>query len=141
MSFTLATRLILLDNHNSLDRWLACLCGGPRSGVDRSVALGDTFTTTNTAVIKWSIIRYGSATYSVDIDQRRIPLTPPAAGLSYTFMLPGDSGIVMPGYDMLFTLNSGGIPSMAKTVKVTITGEMCVGRRFFSPLFSLKDKT
>lgn len=87
-----------------------------------SVKVGGTFTaTTNTAVTKWSLMRYGSITHTINTDQRRIPLTPTAAGLTYTFTLPNDSGVVIPGYYMLFALNSAGIPSVAKTIKVTIS--------------------
>ncbi|MCJ1425377.1 hypothetical protein MMC29_003276 [Sticta canariensis] len=101
------------------------LLGGTRPVINSvsqtSVPVGGKFTaTTNTAVTKWSLIRYGSNTHSIDTDQRRIPLTPTAAGLTYSFTLPADSGVVMPGYYMLFALTSGGVPSVAKTVKVTI---------------------
>ena len=86
-----------------------------------SVRVGGKFTaTTNIAVTKWSLIRYGSITHSIDTDQRRIPLTPTVAGLTYSFTLPADSGVVLPGYYMLFALTSGGVPSVAKTVKVAI---------------------
>lgn len=103
------------------------LLGGARpviNSVSRaSVAAGGTFTaTTNTAVAKFSLIRYGSITHTINTDQRRIPLTPTAAGqgFTYTFTLPGDSGVALPGYYMLFALNSAGVPSVAKTIKVTI---------------------
>lgn len=101
------------------------LLGGARPVINSvskaSVPVGGKFTaTTNIAVTKWSLIRYGSATHSIDTDQRRIPLTPTAAGLTYSLTLPADSGVVMPGYYMLFALTSGGVPSVAKTVKVTI---------------------
>lgn len=86
------------------------------------VAVGGSFTaTTNTAVTSWSLIRYGSVTHTINTDQRRIPLTPTAAGLTYTFKLPADSGVALPGYYMLFALNSAGIPSVAKTIKITIS--------------------
>ncbi|MCJ1465965.1 hypothetical protein MMC07_004584 [Pseudocyphellaria aurata] len=86
-----------------------------------SIAVGGTFSaTTNTAVSQWSLIRYGSVTHTVNTDQRRIPLRPTVAGNTYTFKLPGDSGVVIPGYYMLFAVNSAGTPSVAKTVKVTI---------------------
>lgn len=86
-----------------------------------SVAVGGTFSaTTNTAVTQWSLIRYASNTHTINTDQRRIPLTPTADYLTYSFKLPTDSGVLLPGYYMLFALNSAGTPSVAKTVKVTI---------------------
>lgn len=103
------------------------LLGGARPVINAvskaSVAVGGTFTaTTNTAVTKFSLIRYGSITHTINTDQRRIPLTPTATGpgFTYTFKLPGDSGVALPGYYMLFALNSAGVPSVAKTIKVTI---------------------
>ena len=101
------------------------LGGGARPVINSvsqaSVPVGGKFTaTTNTAVTQWSLIRYGSNTHSIDTDQRRVPLTPTAAGLTYSFTLPADSGVVLPGYYMLFALTSGGVPSVAKTMKVTI---------------------
>jgi galactose oxidase len=85
------------------------------------LAVGATFTlTTNTAVTSFSLIRYGSTTHTVDTDQRRIVLTPThTSGTTYTFVLPTDSGIALPGYWMLFALNSAGVPSVATTVRVT----------------------
>ena len=87
------------------------------------VAVGGTFTATiDIAVSKWSLIRYGSVIHIINIDQRRILLTPgPSNGsLTYRFKLPGDSGIVLPGYYMLFALNSKGTPSVAKTIRVSL---------------------
>jgi len=87
------------------------------------VQIGTNFViTTNTAVTSFSLIKFGSATHSVDTDQRRIPLTPISTnGLSYTFAMPSDAGIAMPGYWMFFALNSAGVPSVAATIRVTIT--------------------
>jgi len=77
--------------------------------------------TTNTGVTSFSLIRYGSATHTVDTDQRRVVLTPTkTAGTTYTFTLPNDAGVLLPGYWMLFALNSAGVPSVAKTIKITL---------------------
>jgi galactose oxidase len=67
-----------------------------------------------------SLIRYGSATHTVNTDQRRIPLSPTPAGTnSYKVTVPSDSGIALPGYWMLFAINSNGVPSVASTIKIT----------------------
>jgi len=86
------------------------------------VQIGTNFViTTNTAVTSFSLIKFGSATHSVDTDQRRIVFTPVSTnGLSYTFAMPGDAGIAMPGYWMFFALNAAGVPSLAATIRVTI---------------------
>jgi len=87
-----------------------------------TIAVGGTFTvTTNSAISTWSLIRYGSATHTVDTDQRRVPLSPTSSSeTTYGFTLPSDSGIALPGYWMLFALNSAGVPSLAKTVRIKI---------------------
>jgi len=72
-------------------------------------------------ISSFSLIRYGSATHTVDTDQRRIALTPTTtSGTTYTLTVPSDSGVALPGYWMLFGLNSAGVPSLAKTVKITL---------------------
>lgn len=87
-----------------------------------AVAVGHTITVvTNSAISTWSLIRYGSATHTVDTDQRRIPLTPTtSSGTTYTLTIPSDSGIALPGYWMIFALNSAGVPSLAKTIQITL---------------------
>jgi galactose oxidase len=76
---------------------------------------------TNSAVTSFSMIRYGTATHTVNTDQRRIPITPVASGTNtYKVTLgPANSGQVIPGYWMLFALNSAGTPSKAITVLIT----------------------
>ncbi|KAI9805930.1 MAG: hypothetical protein M1825_000544 [Sarcosagium campestre] len=87
-----------------------------------TVQVGGTLTVrTNSAVSSISLVRYGSSTHTVNTDQRRIPLTPQNAGTNvYTVVVPNDPGISLPGYWMLFAINSAGTPSLAKTIKVTI---------------------
>lgn len=87
-----------------------------------SVTVGSTLTiTTNSAVTSFSLVRYGSVTHTVNTDQRRIPLTPQSAGTNtYRVVVPSDSGIALPGYWMLFALNSGGVPSVAKSIHIRI---------------------
>ncbi|TAQ86337.1 hypothetical protein B7494_g5336 [Chlorociboria aeruginascens] len=93
------------------------------SSATASVKVGNTITVvTDSAISSWSLIRYGSATHTVDTDQRRIALTPTeTSGNTYTLTIPSDSGIALPGYWMLFAMNSAGVPSIAKTVLVTLT--------------------
>ncbi|KAL9119540.1 MAG: hypothetical protein Q9187_003906 [Circinaria calcarea] len=83
------------------------------------VTVGGTITITmNSAVSSFSLVRFGSTTHTVNTDQRRIPLTARASGLTYTVTVPGDPGIALPGYWMLFALNSAGVPSVARTVLI-----------------------
>jgi galactose oxidase len=88
-----------------------------------SVVIGHTITVnTNSAVTSFSIIRMGTATHTVDTDQRRIPLTPTSSnGNSYVLTIPSDAGIALPGYWMVFVMNSAGVPSVSKTIKITLS--------------------
>ncbi|KAM6506997.1 hypothetical protein FALCPG4_018390 [Fusarium falciforme] len=87
----------------------------------KTAKVGSTITfTTNGPVNQGSLIRYGTATHTVNTDQRRIALTFTNAGTNrYSFRIPNDPGIALPGYWMLFVLNSAGVPSVATTIKVT----------------------
>ncbi|KAL8794000.1 MAG: hypothetical protein Q9195_003406 [Heterodermia aff. obscurata] len=85
-----------------------------------AITLGSKLTvTTSSAVTSFSLIRYGSATHTVNTDQRRIPLVPLSGGTNtYTLTMPKDAGIAIPGSWMLFAMNSAGVPSVAKTILV-----------------------
>lgn len=77
--------------------------------------------TTDSAVTSASLIRYGTTTHTVNTDQRRIPLKLNSAGANqYTADVPGDPGILLPGYYMLFVLNAKGVPSVAKTLNFLV---------------------
>ncbi|KAH6690227.1 galactose oxidase-like protein precursor [Leptodontidium sp. MPI-SDFR-AT-0119] len=69
---------------------------------------------------KLVLVRMGSVTHSINSDQRRVPLTDvKVAGGTYTATLPGDSGVLIPGHYYLFAVSATGVPSVAKTIKVT----------------------
>ncbi|KAK6076034.1 galactose oxidase precursor [Seiridium cupressi] len=73
------------------------------------------------AGVKFSLIRIGSSTHSINSDQRRIPIsTTTQSGTQYSFTLEQDSGILLPGYYYLFALSSTGVPSVAKTIQITL---------------------
>ncbi|KAI4290167.1 MAG: hypothetical protein L6R35_000572 [Caloplaca aegaea] len=76
-------------------------------------------TTSGPAVTSFSLIRLGSTTHTVNTDQRRIALTPESGGDgSFTVTVPADPGVALVGYWYLFALTDGGVPSVAKYVKV-----------------------
>ncbi|KAI4601032.1 hypothetical protein KJ359_012219 [Pestalotiopsis sp. 9143b] len=78
-------------------------------------------TMSSTATVKFSLIRVGSATHSINSDQRRIPIsTTTQSGTQYSFTLEKESGILLPGFYYLFALSSTGTPSLAKTIQVTL---------------------
>ncbi|KAK1995174.1 kelch domain-containing protein [Colletotrichum falcatum] len=67
-----------------------------------------------------TLIRTGSATHSVNSDQRRVPLSVTVSGTEYSATLPNDYGILLPGYYYLFVSTPEGTPSIAKTVHVIL---------------------
>ncbi|MFF5292128.1 discoidin domain-containing protein [Paractinoplanes globisporus] len=73
---------------------------------------------TNGAVAKFAIIRMGTATHSVDTDQRRLSLSSTPVTGGYRLTIPADAGVAVPGYWMLFALNAKGVPSVAKVLKI-----------------------
>jgi len=85
-----------------------------------SAALGSSITvTTNSTVTSFVLMRLSSITHTVNNDQRRVPLTIGSSnGYSYTMTVPSDPGVVLPGYYMLFALNSQGVPSVSTTIQI-----------------------
>ena len=76
--------------------------------------------TANVPVSEWSLIRYGSATHTVDTDQRRVTTQITGNnGNSYNIALPGDAGVLIPGFYHLFGIDAAGTPSVAKTIQIT----------------------
>lgn len=86
-----------------------------------SVATGGTFSiTTNVACTAFSMIRMSSTTHTVNTDQRRIALTPTGtAGTTYTFAVPADPGVALPGHWMVWAL-AGGVPAVSVQLQVTL---------------------
>ena len=89
-----------------------------------SVRVGTSLTISSDSEIKqFSLVRFASATHSVNTDQRRIPIQPVGTGQAntYTVPIPSDAGVALPGYWMLFGINAAGVPSLATTVQIRIT--------------------
>lgn len=85
-----------------------------------TVALGGSITVgLNSPIASMAMVRYGSATHTVDTDQRRIALTYSSlGGNKYSFKVPSNPGVALPGYWMLFAMNSAGVPCVAQTIQV-----------------------
>jgi galactose oxidase len=78
--------------------------------------------TSSTKNPKIVLIRIGTVTHSVNSDQRRIPIeNVVCSGTEHTATLPNDSGVLIPGHYYLFLINEAGVPSIARTVQVTIS--------------------
>ncbi|SAL86437.1 exported oxidase [Caballeronia arvi] len=87
------------------------------------VTLGQAFNiTANTAKVASAVlIAPGAVTHANDMHQRFIKLQSKVAGNSNNVKLtiPTNRSLVPPGYYMLFIVDSSGIPSVAKFVRVT----------------------
>jgi galactose oxidase len=77
--------------------------------------------TTGGAVTNFTLVRMGTATHTVNTDQRRIALTSSGSGTSFTVTIPNDPGVALPGYWFLFAIDAQGTPSVAKILQVTLT--------------------
>jgi galactose oxidase-like protein/carboxypeptidase family protein/glyoxal oxidase-like protein/Kelch motif protein len=84
-----------------------------------SVAYGQTaLVGTSDAVARVTWIRLGAVTHSFNQDQRFLNLgfAATSGGVNVTF--PSSANLSPPGYYMLFLLNSAGVPSVAKIIKI-----------------------
>jgi Concanavalin A-like lectin/glucanases superfamily/Galactose oxidase-like, Early set domain/Bacterial Ig domain len=65
------------------------------------------------------LVAPGATTHANDMHQRLVPLTMTPATGGLTLTAPAAAAIAPPGYYMLFLLNTQGIPSVAKLVRLT----------------------
>lgn len=86
----------------------------PRVGSTISVTMS------NSDAATFALLRIGSVTHSINSDQRRVPVAATRSGSTFSMTLPSDSGILIPGHYYLFALSSSGVPSVARTVRVTL---------------------
>jgi galactose oxidase len=89
-------------------------------GSPASAAPGDMITvSTDVAVTSFAIVRASAVTHTVNNDQRRVPLKILSGNpAGYALKIPNNTGIVLPGNYMLFALDAGGHPSVAKNVAI-----------------------
>lgn len=75
--------------------------------------------TLNTSgVSQVTLVKTGSATHTVDFDQRFLNLAFTASGTKVNVTLPASAKLAPPGNYMLFVFNSAGVPSVARIVKL-----------------------
>lgn len=77
-----------------------------------------TVTTDVTGISKVTLVKTGSATHTVDFDQRFLNLNYTASGKNLSVTLPASANVAPPGYYMLFVFNSAGVPSVSKIIKL-----------------------
>ena len=87
-----------------------------------SVAYGQTMTVTTgdpTSITKATWIRLSSVTHSFNQNQRMNNLAITARGTgTITLQMPANANLAPPGHYLLFLVNSGGVPSVAKIVRI-----------------------
>lgn len=71
-----------------------------------------------TGVSKVSFVKTGSATHTVDFDQRYVPLAFTSSGTALNVQMPAGPQIAPPGFYMLFVFNAAGVPSVAKVIQL-----------------------
>lgn len=76
--------------------------------------------TTSYSVANFALMRMGTNTHAINTDQRRIHLAASGKGTSYTLTVPSDPGVALPGYWMLYALDNSGVPSISKTIQITL---------------------
>ena len=65
----------------------------------------------------FALIRTGTATHSVNLDQRRIPLVlAQQTETTFVVQVPTNPVHVPPGHYWLFAMNAQGVPSMGQTL-------------------------
>lgn len=70
-------------------------------------------------ISRLTLIRAGSSTHSLNADARFIQLSFTQSGQTLTATLPSDTSVLVPGYYMLFALNTAGVPSVARIFPIT----------------------
>ncbi|SAK69272.1 sugar-binding protein [Caballeronia catudaia] len=88
------------------------------SSVPSDAQLGTTIVVTASRSVRaFALMRSSSVTHSLNNEQRRVPLTftVGTAG-EFHLRIPSDPGVVVPGYYMLFALNSNGVPSVSRVL-------------------------
>jgi YVTN family beta-propeller protein len=66
------------------------------------------------------LLKTGSTTHSVNMDQRYVELPFTASGTTLTAQLPARATDAPPGFYMMFAVDSAGVPSMAKMLRINI---------------------
>ncbi|SAL67382.1 oxidase [Caballeronia udeis] len=85
-----------------------------------SASLGASISvSTDRTVSAFALMRLSSVTHSLNNEQRRVPLSFSASRAGqYVLNIPGDSGVAVPGYYMLFALDANGVPSVSSTIRI-----------------------
>ena len=91
------------------------------TGAPSAISHGTSFqiTTPNAASIrKVGLMRLGSQTHSVEMEQHYLPLSFTVGTSTLTASVPANMNTAVPGVYMLFIVDSAGVPSVARMVEV-----------------------
>jgi hypothetical protein len=91
-------------------------------GVPGSLSLGQTFSVTISTpnIASVALVAPGAVTHANDMHQRYIKLQNQKSGSkNLRITIPASSAVVPPGYYMLFVIDSHGVPSVAKFVRIS----------------------
>jgi hypothetical protein len=80
-------------------------------------------TPTVSAITRVTLIKSGSVTHSLDMDQRFLELPFTVIGGELEATLPANIYETPPGYYLLFVINSQGVPSEAAMMRVNVAGQ------------------
>jgi YVTN family beta-propeller protein len=72
------------------------------------------------SISRVTLVKTGSATHSVNMDQRFIELSFTPSGSMLDVIGPARAGDTPPGYYMLFVIDGQGVPSKAKIMKINV---------------------
>jgi hypothetical protein len=71
-----------------------------------------------TGISRVTLVKTGSATHTVDFDQRFMQLAHTTSGRTVSVSMPANANVAPPGYYMLFAFNSAGVPSVARIIRL-----------------------
>ncbi|HUQ52655.1 MAG TPA: galactose oxidase-like domain-containing protein, partial [Gammaproteobacteria bacterium] len=74
----------------------------------------------DSTVARFAIIKTGSTTHSVNMDQRFVELPFTQSGTAVWAQLPARASDTPPGFYLMFALNTAGVPSTAKMLRINI---------------------
>lgn len=70
------------------------------------------------SVSRVTLLKTGSATHTVDFDQRFMELAYTASGSELNVTMPASPNMAPPGFYMVFVFNKAGVPSVAKIMRL-----------------------
>ena len=102
--------------------------------------IGQSFTMNVTAasgVSRVTLVKTGAVTHSFNMDQRFLELPFTAAGGTLSVAAPVRASDAPPGYYLLFAIDSSGVPSIGKIIKINIQSDSVAPTRPTNPALTM----